>query len=66
MEKETFKELTKEELLNKVIAYKSHNSRLCMQIHSKNRQIRNMRLRIAKIRGPLDYLLKCPWSTRGK
>ena len=59
---EELKDLPKDELIKKCIAYIGNCRRQQIQTQNKNCQIRHFRNRLKRIRDSIDYLLKHPFS----
>ena len=62
MKKNELRDLTKDELVNKCVMYGMQNTKLHNTISQKHYQIRNMRLRLKKIRDSMDFILNRPFT----
>lgn len=61
--KEEVKAKTHDELFVIIRELQSRSKRTSTNIIKKNYQIKNMRMRLQKIRNSIDYILKTPYGT---
>ena len=55
-------ELSKEKLVNKIMSWKSANTKIRHLYDAEQYKVRSMRLRLIKTRDSIDYLLTYPYS----
>lgn len=53
---------SKDELINIITSHRGNRGNINMLFARKNYQIKNMRMRLFKIKNSIDYLLKHPYS----